>query len=434
MKQLIIMLLLGFGLFMPASVSLDKAVRDGLELSAGVRNKALDVQNADSRLRLARSGFLPELNAGASWRYQSRRMQLSIDPILQEGNILFPGLEKTVGTLHNWDIHLGIHQTLYSGGILSGRLAQAREQSITETLRLASQRLLRAGEIRAAFYASRLICRRRDSSLRLLERLELHARRLEALAAEDLVGRSDVLETRSRIAETRMQLEGLRRGVAEAGLRFHELTGHQVVEITPTREPRTFSRQEALAFFRAHHPRLEEFSARGRWLGQEEKVVAGRYLPQAVGYAELHLGRPGIDFFNSQWQTYASAGVRLSVPVFHWHRGRIERGLVSVAANQLKNRREEYIRAVAHTLDRLYVKQKGLEAQRREAEQLVDFAREDAQIKSELYAEKQVSNIDYLTAMVDLERFRTRLEEIDFERILTRIAIQRTIGYWEEKQ
>ncbi len=434
MKHFIIMLFLGFGLLMPASVTLKKAVQDGIALSAAVQNGEIEVESAERRLRMARTRFLPEMNAGASWRFQSERMQLSIDPIVQSGSILFPGLEKTVGTLHNWDIHLGIRQPLYTGGVLSRRFDQAREQSVTETLRLASQRVARAGEIRAAFYSYRLVCRKRDSSLRLLERLELHARRLDALAAEDLVRRSDVLETRSRIAETRLKLESLHRAVAEAAVRFHELTGHQPGSIADPPEPRAFTQDEALAYFRSHHPRLGEFSARERWLGLEEKVAAGRYLPQAEGYAELHVGRPGIDMFNSDWQTYATAGIRLSVPVFHWHRGRMERGLVSAAANQLENRRGEYIRMVTHTLERLYVRQRGLEVQRREAEHLVDYAREDATIKSELVREKQISNIDFLSVQVDLERFRSNLDEIDFELTLTRIAVQRTIGYWEDRQ
>lgn len=434
MKQLLVFLLLGGSMLSSAVISLEQAVRDGLELAASVRNGRIDVENAERRLRLARSRFLPDLDAGGSWRFQSERMQLTIDPVFQAGQVLFPGLERTVGTLHNWDLYLRLNQPIYTGGTLSRRRDQAAVKVEEESLRLEAARVDQAAAIRAAYYTHAMLEQRRFVTQQLAERLELHLQRLEALAGEEMVQRSDVLETRSRLVDTRLSVAEFNQAVAEAASRFHELCGHFPGEITAAADPRTFSREEAETRFLNRHPGLAALKTGFRQLELEEEAVAGKYRPSVGAFAAVHLGRPGVDMFAADWMGYAVLGISFSMPVFHWGRGGEERGLVRASSRKLDHKHEELLRSVAHLLDRLFSRMAMLERQVVELQKLADLTAEDIRIKEALYREKQISNLDYLAVLCEQERAASRLEAARYNLKLTQIAVHRAIGFMEEQQ
>ncbi|HDP95092.1 MAG TPA: TolC family protein [Candidatus Aminicenantes bacterium] len=434
MKIILMLMLLGGGMLSSATVTLEQAVRDGLELAASVRDGRIDVENAERRLRLARSRFLPDLDAGGSWRFQSERMQLAIDPIIQASQVLFPGLERTVGTKHNWDLYLGLTQPIYTGGILSRRRDQAEARVEEESLHLRSARVERASAIRAAYYTHAMLEQRRSVAQQLAERLELHLQRLEALAAEEMARRSDVLETRSRLVDTQLNVNELDQAVAEAVSRFHELCGHYPAEIFAAADPRAFSREEAETRFLSRHPGLAALKTRFQQLDLEEKAVAGKYRPSVAAFAAFHLGRPGVDMFAADWMGYAVLGVSFSMPVFHWGRGAEERGLVRASARKLDYRHEALLRNVAHALDRLFDRLAMLERQVDELKKLSGLTSEDIRLKQALYMEKQISNLDYLAVLCEQEQVLSRLEAARYNLKLTQVAVHRAIGYMEEEQ
>jgi len=65
---------------------------------------------------------------------------------------------------------------------------------------------------------------------------------------------------------------------------------------------------------------------------------------------------------------------------------------------------------------------------------MVRLGAEDAALKQELYKESQVSNLDYLSALLTHERFRSQENERTVEYQLIQVAINTLIGrYGEEK-
>lgn len=434
MKTFLVLMFVGYGILTPAGMTLEQAVRDGLELAASIRNGRIDVENAERRLRLARSRFLPDLDAGGSWRYQSERMQLVIDPVIQNGSMMFPGLERTVGTRNNWDFYLGITQPIYTGGMLSRRRDQAAVQVDESSLRLQGERVKHAAAIRSAYFSHALLRGRLETARKLEERLELHLRRIEALAAEKMARRSDVLETRSRLVDARVSIQELEQALTETAISFHELCGHSPGEVTPGQDLRRFSREQAQAFFYSRHPGLEEMAKRSRWLELEEKTVVSRYRPSMAAFAAVHLGRPGIDMFSADWMGYAVLGVSLSMPVFHWNRSREERGLVQAMGQKLNNQRDDLVRGVSHALDRLFQRLDMLQSQVGELQKLVDLKTEDVELKQALYREQQISNLDYLAVLSEQAEAESRLEMTRSHLKLTHITVHRVIGYMQEEK
>lgn len=65
-------------------------------------------------------------------------------------------------------------------------------------------------------------------------------------------------------------------------------------------------------------------------------------------------------------------------------------------------------------------------------QKMADYAREKTRLKQQLWQEKLIPHLEYLTALSEEEKLTWSLEEIKFELQLTRVAINSYIGHYME--
>jgi hypothetical protein len=83
---------------------------------------------------------------------------------------------------------------------------------------------------------------------------------------------------------------------------------------------------------------------------------------------------------------------------------------------------------VKKKLTQLYAKKNSIEKQLKLVKRMVKFASEDAGLKEELLKEQQVSNIDYLSALLDRERYESMQNELLLQVRLIKLNINTLIG------
>jgi outer membrane protein TolC len=151
-------------------------------------------------------------------------------------------------------------------------------------------------------------------------------------------------------------------------------------------------------------------------------------LPQVAGFAQLHYGRPGIDFFKNQWSLYFQGGLSASMKLFDWHKKKQDHQVADASIRQLENRKQELLIEVKKNLKQLYTGLRSIESQLTLAKQLASTAGEDAQLKEELYKENQSANIDYLSALINKERYEAMQQEFIFQGQLLKMTINMLVG------
>lgn len=125
------------------ALSLDDAVRRGLENNLGVREAESEEKTVHGERNVALQAFLPTITlSGDTGYYQHSLAAMGFSPgVLSEFAVLFPGGQLPAGfslltrdTLTEGMLHM--HETLFSGPVLSGwRAARAGEKAaVNETL------------------------------------------------------------------------------------------------------------------------------------------------------------------------------------------------------------------------------------------------------------------------------------------------------------
>ncbi len=429
--QLMLFSLLGTFVFSQQTtdkIPLCTAIKDGLNKDHEYLNTILDEQSAALQLQISTKDRLFRIDFDANYLYRSETMIISFPEVQIPGVYTIPGREIEAGLHHNFDLNIGFTQPLFTGGVLSNSIKLDEVRQAIE----ANKKILRAndivGLIKSYYFQFHLLAQKKQSLQILGKKLELHHQRIENLRSEKLVRKSDLLETLSKIQEIKASISDIEQAIVSERIHFHKICGHYPDEIDPTYKEESINQNNALSYFEENHPVLKTLQNQADILALQKKINSGKYLPQVSGFAELHYGKPGIDFFKKDWSLYFQGGIVLSLPVFHWNRLRDEKILIDYQEQKLLNQKNKFIQDVTASLETLFAFLQKLEEKRAYIIQLLEYSKEDADLKEALYAEREIPNVDYLEAILTREKNGLLLQEIQIQIEQIKVNINTLIG------
>ncbi|MFH1934519.1 MAG: TolC family protein [Pseudomonadota bacterium] len=405
-----------------AQIPLEQAVKEGIRKNLSVRNQLLAVESQEESLHTAELGKRFTVDSGASYRYQSQRM-----------NIEIRDLSLTAGTHHTYDFNLRAQQILFNGNILNKVVEAESIQIAVEKNAVALKKVEIAAEIKGAYFTYRLLKNKRYTLETLAKRLDLHLEQLEILFTEELVRKSDVLETKNRMSELRLQMEELDALMEAERTRFRFLSGVELADVDDNYFESELTFDQAAALFSSGHPVILTLNDNLRLLGVREDMIKGRRLPRIAAFTEAHFGKPGIDFFQNEWSLYFIGGIQISMPVFNWNRESGDLRILDINRRKLVNEKTDFIEKGENRLRLLFDQLESIDRKIRIIENLVRTSREENELKEDLQREQQISNLEYLASLTAGEQYLSRMNEMRVEREIIKLGINSLIGSIEEE-
>jgi len=435
-KKIVLLLVLGgSGLLLAGGeTTLKEAVSRALERDGALGNARLEVRAAETARTSAEKSKWFTLQAGGNYRYTSETMEITADAFPFPTGI--PGGQGTVlasAPAHTVDLKLGLAQPLYLGGLLANqvRAESARRQAEEWTVR---QRTLDvAGMVKSSYYTWQLLGKKSASLELLRSSLELHEKRIGQLVKEELVRKTDLLETRSKIIEIDLSMTELRQQQAAEAIQFRRLTGLEPGDIQAGYREEVPDLETALSRLAAGHPLLKSLEEKSRQVEMQKKIVASAYLPQVSGYAEFHYGRPGLNYFKDEWTPYFVGGLNLSFSVFNWNRKGRDQKLLDLGLEKIANQRSDFLLNGERGLRQLYAQKEAVAAKRKLLDELIGLADEEVRLKERLYSERQLDHLTYLQAETSRERCRSQRDELEMQESMLHAAIQNLMGIGQEE-
>ena len=435
MKKSLGIIFLACAAALPARVTLSQAVTDAWALSRSLDSQRLEERAAAvSRLTALRQRYFSVLFSG-TYRYSSDKVEVKASDFPFP---LGPGVPANAVILSapgdNFDLKLSLQQPLYTGGLLSNavKMEAAREAAEKDLTRL--KRIELAGAVKSSYFNYLLYCRKRDSLHSLLSSLDIHLKKAENLYAEELVRRSDLLETRAKADEMRLNLEDLEQLIAAEAVHFNSLCGHDPQDIDFQAGDRPESFAAAWGSFLSGHPLLRSLDERSRIVRIQRRSVSGAYLPQVSAFAEMHYGKPGQNYFLDRWTFYVTGGLSVSLPVFNWNKRGRDLELADIALRKLEDQRADFVRESERGLRQLFLYRDSLEKKRTLLDRLAANAEEDIRLKEKLYEENQIDHSDLLAAMTSQEKYLADREGLDAQMEMLKVSIDTLIGTCEEEE
>jgi len=338
-----------------------------------------------------------------------------------------------VGARHNYDLKLGLAQPIYTGNRLSNSAKLKDTQYEMEKHYTGLNTIEVSTRIKASYFTYRMLFYQQQSVNAFMETLKLHQRKLEDFYLEDLIKKSDLLETESHLQEQMMNLEEIKHRIAREKINFKSLCDFNIEDIngdyTETIEPGP----ELLSDFQNHHPYLQMLNAQIRLLEIQKKITNAEYLPQLVGFAEIHYGRPGIDYFTNEWSLYFQGGIGFDLKLFDWNQQKRNQKILNYSQEKSRNDQKDFSREVKNQVRQLLESKKATEIKLAIIGNLIEISREDTELKAELFQEQQITNKDYLASLATKERYVFMEKEQQLQIEMIKVSINKWLGLFDRK-
>ena len=406
-----------FAPVLAAEIPLQTAIEKGLQRAANFQNGILEEKSRELEKRTAQMEKYFSIASGGSYLFKSEQIEVP-----------FPGMSIYAGAKHNFDMNLSLKQPIFIGNILTHSIRAAEIQLAIAQNQTSMEKIEIAAKIKSSYFNSLLLLNKKKSLDTLLRQLNLHLKKIEDFYIEELVKKTDLLETRRKIREQEINIEDLNHLIVSEKIHFEKLCGLDIDIIDTGSTEKVGNYQKAFTDLKKNHPVLKTLDDRIALFSTCSKIVKGEYLPQIALFAELHYGKPGIDFFKNQWGFYFQGGISFNFKLFDWNKKKRQLTLQDYAVKKIVNQRNDFILEGEKHLKQLFDAQRSVKRKMEILDNLVQLAEEDAQLKAGLYREQQVSNIDYLDALCTKERYVSKKNELKMQLELIKVGINRVIG------
>jgi len=290
-------------------------------------SKGLNIENLDKN-------YLPQFAFNGRASYQSDVTQVPIN---------IPGQEIPVIDKDMFDLHLGLNQLIWDGGVnkqqkvLEEANLEISQQQIDVELYKVKER------VNGLFFKILLLQQNKDLLLSnkkaigdKIEEMESGIRHGMVLASTADVLRAQVLAINQHIIEIDTDVEAYYKMLGEM-LELDIAQNVPLVLPNPTVVTTSFENQR---------PEYNLLSLNQTKLELSKELVSAAYMPKVSGFGKLGYGKPGLNMLNDGFDSYYYVGVGLSWDIINWNKQKNQKKLIDLRQGIVEAEKEAFIKNV----------------------------------------------------------------------------------------
>lgn len=322
MKKIILMLFAGT-CFLTAqenimNLDLEKAIQIALEKNTGINVAKLEVNKSEEKLREARSGLFPNIDASGQYQRYIEKPVIFLPPGSPFGEVL------EIGSNNSYLGTIGARVPIFSLGLYDGiGVASKSVELNSENLRFTEIQTI--GDVKKLFYSVLLAREFKDvinqSLQNALEQLE-NVRRLNK---QEIASDYDLLRAE-------VQVENLRPQVIQAENNYKitkenlkvliGLNSEQEINISGEldfNEPYNISAQQLLENVLTNNPRLVLLNKQEELTNRTISLEKSAYFPSLAAFGNYQYQSQADDFKfgDYKWVSTFVVGLQLQIPIFN---------------------------------------------------------------------------------------------------------------------
>jgi outer membrane protein TolC len=299
---------------------LDLATLQEAAIAADPRSREFELlmQQTDLRLRNIAAGRRPTVSLEGQAQYQS---DVPVAPLpLPSGQPLFSPPKAT------FDSSLRLEQRLFDPA-RGPQLALERASLAEQQARVRTALFALRQQVNEAFFAAALLQERVTAIEAAIADLEARFDEMGARVREGTAIPAEAAAVEAALLERQQDRDELAANRRAALVVLSRLTGRSIDQsgtlALPDLVAQVADARRAPAELRAR-PEYEQFARSVERLGRQEDVALAQERPRVNTFARLGYGRPGLNFIDDDFDTYALGGVQLQWRRWTWGTARRE--------------------------------------------------------------------------------------------------------------
>lgn len=327
----------------PLALDLETAMELARERNPGLRVAALEVTRADVAVDAVRGGYLPSLNAQATYNRNIKKPVIFLPPGSPFGDVL------EIGSDNSYMAAMAARVPVYNP-VLNAQLQAARAERELAGEQYRASRIDMTYFVRSAFYDA------------LLARESMEVMQMSYEQAKDNLEQTRKLQQQGLVAEydlirAQVQTENLRPSVLQTETAFQmaqnylkALIGLELSESVELVGNLAEAAENMLVEFHIaeanrslqRNSDLVQMGMQIRLLGEQQRAVRASALPSLAmsGNYSFQTESNDFRFGDYNWIQMFSAGLQLTIPIFNGFQVRQQERQLEIAGRQMRLQKE----------------------------------------------------------------------------------------------
>lgn len=418
MKLLVLITLLAAPLQSSAptdSISLNYCYDQAYEHYPTARNIALQKKITELNVRIAHTGYFPDVSVNGQASYQSEVTEFSLP-----GGSGPPPISKD-----QYEASVDVTQTIFNGGAVGirKRLEQARGRKDIQSTKVEMHQI--RSQIDQVYFGI-LLSRQQGKTIRLLmanlrEQLSTVRSQVEngvLLPSQQHILKAELIKARQDSIQNRSNLT--------AGYEvLSELIGQKVTPDMPLTLP------DVRPNYRSLQPRRAEynlFESNRKILQQQQALAETKKLPALSAFGTAAYGRPGLNFLNDDFHDYYIVGIKLRWNVWNFLNADREQQVLEIQQQKVMQNQRAFTRQLRASLDRISARISSIQKQMKQDRKIIKLRQKIVRQSASQLKNGVITATEYVTelnranqAQLSLYINKVRLSE-------ARVAYMTTLG------
>lgn len=300
--------------------------------------KELYQQISELNLENDETNYLPQVIMKAQATYQSDVTKVGLS---------MPGINIPTVSKDQYKIYLDVNQNIWDGGLTKANEVLENAQAETNQQGVEVELYKIKEQVNTLFFSSFLVQQNLEVLARKQETLEAKRSVLESGVRNGAVLQSDldlILAELVKVKQLKIELESNRETVLAA---LAILTGKQSSDL----ENLTIEQENVSLNDQLVRPEMNLFEKQSNVLSASTDLLQKKRNPKLFGFGQAGYGRPGLNMFNSKFDTYYLVGVGLNWSVFDWKNTKREKEVIELKQELIQTQQQQFERSVNIALD-----------------------------------------------------------------------------------
>lgn len=364
-------------------VSLEECLGKAMEVWPGSKGTSIAAESGGLRQRSAQNTWYPRLSLGGQATWQSDVTEVSLP---------LPGMMLPEIPHDQYKLFMDVSQVLYDGGLSSSRAKMELLYAGADSVQVMVDGR-KVKEMVIELYASVLYYRQLEElSLTLLERLNKRLDVLQSSADNGVLAGTDILLFRAEVKKAEQALNDAVMAETSMLISLSILTGTELNRQTPFEKPlAVISLSDEVK-----RPEFSLFMLQKDILNTSQSASSGALRPQFSAFAQGGYGRPALNMFSVDFDTYFLAGVRLNWNLYDWGQTAREKQVLELKKRTISLAEENLKQAIAVQLSQQQMEMERLKKQMISDDEIIALYEKVVEQSAVALEQGQITPLDYL--------------------------------------
>ncbi|MEX2603994.1 MAG: TolC family protein [Gracilimonas sp.] len=362
----------------------------------------IDLQNKITALneQISRSGMYPEIQVNASASYQSDVTEVPFSA---------PGTTPTQFSKDHYKLSLDVSQVIYDGGKTQALRELEKGQGAAEDAGVKTDLWNIRRQTEQVYFGILMLQKKKESVELLIAEIENQLLMVQSRVENGVLLPSNALVLEAellKIKQERMQVEYDLKASFEV---LSEIIGTQISEDAKLMVPQSkVSIDETVS--EINRPELDLLSKRRNTLLLQQKHSNSDKLPKISAFGTTAYGRPGLNVFEDDLQTYWIVGVKAQWSFRNWNNSGKRSEVLELQKKKLQYDEDSFLIGVKNEISKSVQKIEQLREQITLDEQVLKLRERITAEKQQQLDQGVITSTEYLTELTAENRAKLDLE------------------------